>query len=252
MHILSEFMISIILAAGQGTRMRPLSYVIPKILLPVRGKPVLDYLLNNIKDLNVDKTYIIASEHIEQIQNYIDKTNLDNVSVVNGLGWETGGDLSIGLEIINKLDDTIVMNGDIVTDINLKSVYEDHIKKKSYVTIGIFRLEDKNEIKRFGQISISDDGMIKNFAEKSDTVFSSSMLVNSGFYIFDKKIIENRSKYLIPRKFKLEQDLFPELAKENKLYGSLCKLSYWWDVGTMSSYLKAEQFFINNYDIIPP
>ena len=65
-------MISIILAAGQGTRMRPLSYIIPKILLPVHGKPVISYLLNNMNGLKIDKTYIVASEHIEQIQTYIE------------------------------------------------------------------------------------------------------------------------------------------------------------------------------------
>ncbi len=245
-------MISIILAAGQGTRMRPLSYVIPKILLPVRGVPVLDYLLKNTKDLDINKTYIVASDHLEQIQTYIDKTKLVNVSVINGLGWETGGDLSIALENIDKSEDTIVMNGDIVTDINLKAVYEEHIQNNGYVTIGIFKIQDKDEIRRFGQININENKMIKNFTEKSDTVFFDSMLVNSGFYIFDKKIIENRNKYLVPKKFKLEQELFPELAREKKLYGSLCQLSYWWDVGTMSSYLKAEQFFINNHNIIPP
>lgn len=245
-------MISIILAAGQGTRMRPLSYVIPKILLPVRGIPVLDYLLKNTNGLNVNKTYIVASDHLEQIQTYIEKTNLVNVSVINGLGWETGGDLSIALESISKSEDTIVMNGDIVTDINLKAVYEDHMNNNSYVTIGIFKIEDKDEIKRFGQINMDKNKMIKNFTEKSDTIFFNSMLVNSGFYIFDKKIIESRNKYLVPKKFKLEKELFPQLAMEKRLYGSLCKLSYWWDVGTMNSYLKAEQFFINNDNIIPP
>jgi NDP-sugar pyrophosphorylase family protein len=245
-------MISIILAAGQGTRMRPLSYIIPKILLPVHGKPVLSYLLNNMNGLKIDKTYIVASEHIEQIQTYIDKTNMKNISVVNGLGWETGGDLSIALENINYVDDTIVLNGDIITDISLKKVYQDHRNVDPYLTIGIFNLKNTNEIKRFGSIYIDEHNMITNFIEKPESNNLGSTIVNSGFYILSKKIIEKRNKYLVPRKFKLEQELFPRLASEYKLYGSLCDLSYWWDVGTMESYLKAEQFFINNHNIIPP
>lgn len=245
-------MISIILAAGQGTRMRPLSYVIPKVLLPVRGKPVLNYLIENMKDLNINGIYVVASDHVEAIQTYIEKTGMDNVSVVHGLGWETGGDLSIALEIINKEEDTIVMNGDIVTDISIKGMYEDHLKNKPYVTMGIFNLDNKEEIKRFGRINIDEKNMITNFAEKSENFNLNSMLVNTGFYIFDKKIIEERKKYLVPKKFKIEKDLFPELSKQYKLHGSICNLSYWWDVGTMDSYLQAEHFFINNRNIIPP
>ena len=250
--LLSLVMISIILAAGQGSRMRPLSYVIPKILLPVHGKPVLSYLLKNMNGLRIDKTYIVASEHIEQIQTYIDKTNMENVYVVNGLGWETGGDLSIALENINHVDDTIVLNGDIITDISLKKVYQEHRNVDPYVTIGIFNLKDTKEIKRFGRIYTDEHNMITNFTEKPENNNIGPNNVNSGFYIFSKKIIENRSEYLVPRIFKLEQELFPRLAREYKLYASLCDLSYWWDVGTMESYLKAEQFFINNHNIIPP
>jgi len=101
-------MISIILAAGQGTRMRPLSYFIPKILLPVRGKPVLDYLIDNMKNVDIDHHYIVASEHVEIIGNYLEKTGMKNISTIRGLGWETGGDLSIAFEEVRDSDDDIV------------------------------------------------------------------------------------------------------------------------------------------------
>jgi NDP-sugar pyrophosphorylase family protein len=57
---------------------------------------------------------------------------------------------------------------------------------------------------------------------------------------------------MTPRKFKIEYDLFPRLAHERKLYGMKMNINYWWDVGTMESYLKAEHFFINGKSIIPP
>lgn len=246
-------MIAIILAAGKGTRMRPLSYVIPKILLPVRGKPVLDYLLSGIEELSVENVYIIASENLKTIQTYIDKTGLKNVHVVRGLGWETGGDLALGLESIQPLnDDILVMNGDIVTDISFKSMLNDHKRKNAYATIGVFSISDPAEASRFGQIIMDDNGTVTRFAEKEEGIISDRNLVNSGFYIFSKEMVSDRNKLLIPRIFKLEHDLFPELARNHKLTGSLCKLSYWWDVGTMESYLSAEEFFINGKAIIPP
>ena len=245
-------MISIILAAGQGTRMRPLSYIIPKVLLPVRGKPVLDYLLSNLEDMDIEHHYIVLSEQYETVQNYLEKTKMDNVSVIKGLGWETGGDLSIAFQEIAKPQDSVVMNGDIITDVNLAELRDFHRKKNAPVSMALFELKDEEEAKRFGQISIDSDGAITEFLEKNDKVKRKSNLVNVGFYIFSKEFLEKNKNYMVPRKFKLELDLFPELARNHMLYGSQMNINYWWDVGTMPSYLKAEHFFINGKGIIPP
>jgi len=245
-------MISIILAAGQGTRMRPLSYFIPKILLPVRGKPVLDYLIDNMKNVDVDHHYIVASEHVEIIGNYLEKTGMKNISTIRGLGWETGGDLSIAFEEVRDFDDAIVMNGDIITDVDMAQLYRFHIEHNSPVSMALLELNDEEEAKRFGQIEIDKDSAITEFSEKNQSGVRKSKLVNVGFYIFSREFISHRSEYMMPRKFKLEEELFPRLAHERKLFGMRMDINYWWDVGTMSSYLKAEHFFINNKGIIPP
>lgn len=245
-------MISIILAAGQGTRMRPLSYIIPKVLLPVRGKPVLDYLLSNLAGIDISHHFIVVSEQYDTVQNYLEKTGMDNVSVIKGLGWETGGDLSIALQEIGRKDDAIVMNGDIITDVNIAELYQYHKEKKAPVSMALFELNDEEEAKRFGQITLASDGSISNFIEKNDTAMRGSNLVNVGFYIFSKIFLSSPQDYLIPRRFKLETELFPKLAMEHKLFGYPMKIDYWWDVGTMTSYLKAEHFFINGRGIIPP
>jgi len=245
-------MISIILAAGQGTRMRPLSYFIPKILLPVRGKPVLDYLIDNMRNVEVDHHYIVASEHVEAIETYLDKTGKKNISTIRGLGWETGGDLSIAFEEIGDGDDAIVMNGDIITDVDMGQLYSFHKEHKPLVSMSLLELNDEEEAKRFGQIEIDKDSAIIEFSEKNQSGIRKSKLVNVGFYIFSREFISHRSEYMTPRKFKIERDLFPRLAHEHKLFGMKMDINYWWDVGTMSSYLKAEHFFINGKGIIPP
>lgn len=241
----------VILAAGSGTRIRPISYFLPKILLPVKGVPVLEYIIENVKDLNPDKIFIVASENLEIIERFLEKTGKENVKVVRGLGWETGGDLSLALEQINDVDDYVVMNGDIVTDINLKDTYDFHKSVNAYVTASVFDMEDE-EAKRFGRIQMDEKGQISKFLEKSATSPDSRSIVNSGFYIFDRTLIEKRSKYLIPRRFKLETDLFPLLAGEGKMFGHISKLDYWWDVGTIESYLKAENYMINRKGVVAP
>ena len=245
-------MISIILAAGQGTRMRPLSYFIPKILLPVRGKPVLDYLLDNMKNVDVDHHYIVASDHVEAIDTYLEKINMSNVSTIRGLGWETGGDLSIAFEEIGDGSDAIVMNGDIITDVDMRELEKFHRLHNPMVSMSLFELNDEEEAKRFGQIELAEDSSITEFSEKNQTGIRKSNLVNVGFYIFSKEFISKRSRYMTPKKFKLERDLFPKLAHSHELFGMKMNINYWWDVGTMSSYLKAEHFFINGKGIIPP
>ena len=245
-------MISMILAAGSGVRMRPLSYFIPKVLLPVRGKPVLNYLLKNMESMGIDTHYIIASEHLETIERYVENLSMDNIKVIRALGWETGGDLSLGLEQIGKVDDALVMNGDIVTDLNYLNLWKDHKKSGGYATIGIFPLNDPENAKRFGQIELDGTDRITKFNEKSTKTREGSVLVNTGFYIFDKELISRRQEYFIPRRFKLEDELFPRLSREGKLFGSISEVKYWWDVGTMDSYLKTEEFLINNGGIVPP
>jgi NDP-sugar pyrophosphorylase family protein len=246
-------MYAVILAAGKGTRMRPLSYYLPKILLPVRGEPVLNYLIRNVESLDPDRIYIVASEHLDEISKYLEKTNSKNVKVVRGLEFETGGDLSLALEQIeNRNQDAIVMNGDIVTDVDMKEVFDFHEKSDSYVTASLFEMKDREEAKRFGRVQINGRGKIIKFLEKAQFSPDPKSLVNVGFYIFDKTFIRKRNHYFSNKKFKLETDLFPRLSSEGHMYGFVTNPKYWWDVGTLESYIKAENFMINMEGILPP
>lgn len=246
-------MISIILAAGTGTRLRPLSYFIPKILLPVRGRPVLDYLLKTMAGCSVSQHYIVASEQREIISDYIEKASVEGVKVVSGLGWETGGDLSLALEQIRPHEDVIVLNGDLITDIDANRIVSFHKTRPSWVTIGTFQISDLEEAKRFGRIEVSEEGRVSSFVEKPRDEAASSPLVNTGFYVFSKELVDDRrSDFLQPRRFRLEDELFPTLASMGRLYACDAAPSFWWDVGTVESYLKAERFLVGSDRVIPP
>lgn len=243
----------VVLAAGQGTRMQPLSYYLPKILLPVRGEPVLNYLVRNVASLEPEQIYIVASEHLEVISKYLEKTESRNIKLVRGLEFETGGDLSLALEQIEQSNqDAIVMNGDIVTDVDMRTVYNFHKKTDSYVTASLFEMSDLEEAKRFGRVELDKDGKILKFLEKAQRSPDGRSLVSVGFYVFDRKVIEKRELYFISKKFKLETDFFPRLSSEGRMYGFVTTPKYWWDVGTLDSYIKAENFMINKQGVVPP
>jgi NDP-sugar pyrophosphorylase family protein len=232
--------------------MRPLSFYIPKILLPVRGRPVLNHLLKNLEGLDVDRHYVVASQYLEVIDKYIQESGLTNVETIRGLGWETGGDLALALEQIGRNEDALVMNGDIITDLRMAEVLEFHRQKHAMATIAVFRLGDEVESRRFGRVTLDRDSRIVNFEEKPSGQGGKDPLVNSGFYVFDRRLLESRREYLVPRRFRLETGLFPALAKEGTLFGHPAQLGYWWDVGTLESYLKAEQYLVNQHGVIPP
>ena len=232
-------MISIILASGQGLRMRPLSAYIPKVLLPVRGKPVLDYILTNLKGLNIETNYIDVSELKETIDRYLKQAKLDNCKTVRGLEWESGGDLAVALESINPTGDVVVANGDTVTDVSMHDVYNDHLSEGGYLTIAITKMEAE-KAKRFGRVERKDAGrplLVTKFSEKAE---SGSLDVNMGLYVLDRKLVRERHQYLPPRRFKTELELFPRLVGEQKLFATNRPVSFYWDVGTMESYLEAE------------
>lgn len=232
-------MISIILASGQGSRLRPLSSYIPKVLLPVRGKPVLDYILADLKKLNIDTNYIVVSEHKSTVERYLKEMKLDSCKTINGLEWESGGDLALALEQVEPTGDVIVMNGDIVADVDMAEVYADHIcHPKVYATMAITRVEEK-QAKRFGRVTYDTSMKVTQFSEKEQGKDESNM-VNMGFYVFDRQLVKERRSYLPLRKFKYEPELYPRLASEGVLYASDQKPSYFWDIGTIDSYLEAE------------
>lgn len=246
-------LISIILAAGPATRLRPLSYYIPKVLLPVRGRPVLDYLLRSMQELPIARHYVVASGQREIISDYLERTGNQSVTVVSGLGWETGGDLSIALEQIQPQEEVIVTNGDLVTDLNAKRLADFHREHRPLVTMGAFHIDDVEEAKRFGRLRVEDSGRVASFVEKSTEDRSPSPLVNTGIYVFDRTLVSDlRTRYFAPRRFRLEDELFPTLAREGKLYACDARPTYWWDVGTIESYLKAEEFLIGKERVIPP
>ena len=242
-------MYSIILAAGRGTRIEPLSHYIPKLLIPVRGKPILSYLLESMNDLPIDTHYIVASKHINSIETYLEKTGIKNVKVIQALGWETGGDLAIAMEEINRNEDVIVMNGDLMTDFSIKELFEAHKKNDGDVTISLFSIDDEKKAKRLGLAELDKDNKILRFIEKPDKI-NMPALASIGIYVFDKKFMEKRRNYLSPKKFKLELELWPKLVEEGKLYGYVGNVNYYWDVGTLESYLEAENFMSNKEGVI--
>ena len=238
---------AIILAAGKGTRLRPLTYAIPKPLLPVGGRPVIDYVLDNLFSCkDIDTVYVGVSHKKEVIEEYLRHTHNERVKVeaVSTLGWETGGDLK-AIWIEKGLDEeVIVAYGDNVTKIDVTELLRQHKTGHALATVALFPVP-KEDIGRFGIAELEKDGRISRFIEKPASSQMTGNLANAGYFVLEPEVFDR-----IPLgKVKLEATLFPRFAEEGKLGGVIFKPPYWLDIGTIDSYKAANKMISG---ILPP
>jgi len=236
---------AVILAAGKGERLKPLTYGIPKPLLPVAGRPVIDYVLDNLTGCKeIDTIYVAVSHMKETITSYLDHTPRDHVKIeaVATLGWDTGGDLrSVAIE--KKLTGPVVVAyGDNVTQIDVNAMVKLHRDSHALGTVALFAVPWQ-DVGRFG-VGVMKGNMVTQFIEKSPGKPPSN-LANAGYYVLEHEEIEK-----IPhKKVKVEEAVFPRLAEEGRLAGYVYKPKYWLDIGTLESYTRANQML---FGILPP
>jgi len=228
---------AVILAAGLGERLRPLTHGIPKALLPVAGKPVIDYVLDNIlKCKEIDEIIIAVSYMADVVTNYISKTRDDvKVRVMTVPGLETGGDLKVVAAHLQTNEPILVAYGDNITDIDVSKLVKSHDKSKGLATISLFEVPTK-DISKFG-IARFDGEYVTEFIEKPKPEEAPSNLASVACFVIEPEALEQ-----VPfKKIKVEHSIFPSLAKQKKLRAVKFSPSMWIDIGTLSSYMKANK-----------
>jgi mannose-1-phosphate guanylyltransferase/phosphomannomutase len=246
---------AIVLAAGDGTRLRPLTYTTAKPLIHVAGRPMIEYVLDNLATCpDLTDVYIAAraSELAGQaIKQYFEKTpgRTFNVHIVNVLGRETGGDLKdTAYEAgIARGETFIVCFGDNITQINIEDMVRYHHSHKSMVTVALFPVPEK-DIMRMGIADLDAGGYIRSFVEKPKTLGEApSNLANAGYYVMHADLLN-----LIPfGRTKTESVLLPELAKRGQVAGYRYAPPFWLDVGTIESLLTANALLLKRAGIEP-
>lgn len=238
---------AIILAAGQGTRLRPLTYAIPKPLLPVGGRPVIDYVIDNLASCHeIDEVYVAVSHKASVIEEYLEHTKRlgPKISVVKTLGWETGGDLKTVLIDREIKDTTIVCYGDNVTRLDVGKLVSAHKKNEgANATVTLFSVPE-NDVPRFG-IAETRGARITRFLEKPQIRSTESTLANAGYFALEPSAME----HIHMGRFKLESQYFPKWAEEGRLFGHIQDVKMWIDIGTIESYRAANRLIEG---ILPP
>jgi len=219
-----------ILAGGKGTRLRPITYKLPKPLFPVRGKPVIShlvelYLRNGVRDIKIN----IPHQHASVFEKWKEKC-FPKESISFLTEDSPSGTLVPLLKESSWIDETLVVsNGDELKDICLRDMIVWHEKKDLLATMALVEVVDPSS---YGVAFLRGD-KITSFIEKPKN--PPSRFVNAGLYIFHPSV----KNYFSQAHFSmLETDLFPQLVKEEKLGGYRWQGS-WQDIGTFSRWKKA-------------
>uniref|UniRef100_A0A7C3KQD5 Mannose-1-phosphate guanyltransferase n=1 Tax=Dictyoglomus thermophilum TaxID=14 RepID=A0A7C3KQD5_DICTH len=226
---------AVIMAGGEGTRLRPLTLTRPKPMTYIVGKPIMEHIINLLSEQGFRKLTATLYYLPEIIQEYFDdgsnwNVNLDYSIEESPLG--TAGSVKYALK--NKPKDRIlIISGDALTDFNLREAIKFHEENGALVTIVLTSVENPLE---YGVVITKEDGKIIKFLEKPSwgEVFSDS--VNTGIYILEPEVLD-----YIPdnQPFDFSKDLFPMLLEKNApLYGYLAQ-GYWCDIGNLEQFLQA-------------
>ena len=222
---------AMVLVGGEGTRLRPLTEAVPKPLLPLMNRPFLHHVLDHLAAHGVHEA-ILSSPYLEErFRGFLDSRRGDPVVtwITEKVPLGTSGAVAGALD---HLDDTfLVLNGDILTDLDLTALVDFHRRREALGTIALIRVED---VGRFGLVEMQDDGRILAFREKAAQLIPGT--VNAGTYVLEPAALAQ-----VPRgvMVSIERETFPGLIAEGeRLFGFLSD-GYWRDLGTPEDYLQA-------------
>jgi len=217
---------AVILAGGKGTRLRPLTYSIPKPLLPIGRKPILEIIIERLRDHGFTEILLTVEYKAELIRAYFGKGNGLKVNIsyfqenkYNG----TAGPVKLVEHLLND-EPFITMNGDLLTDLDFSKMYQKHIDTSAELTIATSL---HTITLPYGVIDI-EDGKIVSIREKPNMGF----LINAGIYVVNPSALD-----VVPKgKFFDMPDMIQTLIDQGRKVESYFIDGEWQDLGTMESY----------------
>ena len=239
-----------ILAAGKGTRVRPLTYELPKPMIPILGKPVMAYLIEHLAKHNVNEVMVNVSYLHEKIQQYFGDGHRFGIDI----GYSFEGDINNGKIVpspvgsaggMRKIQDfggffnetTIVICGDAIIDLDITAAVAEHRKKGALVSIVVKEVA-MDKVSGYGIVVTDEEGKIISFQEKPSQDQALSNLASTGIYIFEPEALN-----LIPSSstFDIGSDLFPLLVEKSLPFYAINQKFNWIDIGLVSDYWEVMQ-----------
>lgn len=231
---------ALFLAGGMGTRLQPLTDKLPKPMVPIMNKPLLERTMLNLKKCGISEVIISTCYQSDYIKDYFGDGSAFDLKIdyiVEDQPMGTGGAIKKAEEYFDET--FIVFNADVVSDIDLRKMINFHQSKQALATIAVTEVEDPS---MYGVIEYDANGYAISFKEKPKPGESLSNSINVGTYIFEpaifKEIAGNRA-------LSVEREVFPDLLKGDKKIGIYQSESYWMDIGSIQKYMQVHIDIMN-------
>jgi mannose-1-phosphate guanylyltransferase len=224
---------ALVLAGGQGTRLRPLTYTTPKPVMPLAGRPFLTFMLDWLRGHGVDEAILSCGFMSDGVRSVLGDVyggmRLRYVIEDEPLG--TAGPVRLALDEGVLDERLLVLNGDVLTDMDLTTELDFHVQAGARCTLALIEVEDTAS---YGVVPTFPDGRVEAFLEKTDGDVPTNR-INAGAYVLEREVVET----LVPagRAVSFEREVFPQLV-DNGLYGWAAD-GYWIDIGTPERYLES-------------
>ncbi len=226
---------AVVMAGGEGSRLRPLTIRRPKPMVPVAGKPVMEHILHLLKRHGITEVVVTVQYLASNIEDYFGNGSQFGMHITysrEDVPLGTAGSVKNAEDQLTE--PFLVISGDALTDYDLTALINYHNEKKSLATLLLAHVHDPLE---YGVIITNEDGHITQFLEKPSwgEVFSDT--INTGMYVLDPRIFSYFEKN---KQFDFSQELFPMMLRQgDPLYGYVAPSGYWCDVGNLSEYMRA-------------
>ncbi len=233
---------AVVMAGGEGSRLRPLTLTRPKPMLPVVNRPLLGHILHLLKEHEILDVVITLQYMATQVQDYFGDgrslgMNIDYAIEESPLG--TAGSVKNAHPYVADGEPFLVISGDALTDFDLTALLKYHRGRGALLTMALYHVSDPLD---YGVINVREDGRIAQLMEKPSWGEVTSDTVNTGVYVVQPEVLD-----LIPtgRAVDWSQNVFPEmLTRGEGIYGYVAD-GYWCDIGTLNEYRRANGDLLN-------
>lgn len=242
---------AMILAAGKGTRVQPLTYELPKPMIPILGKPVMEYLVEHLVKYGIQEIMVNVSYLHQKIEDYFGEGQRFGAQI----GYSFEGYMTDDGEVMPKpigsagglkkiqefggfFDEaTLVICGDALIDLDIKSALFEHKRKGAMVSI-ITKEVPLDKASDYGMVVTDEEGRVLSFQEKPKPEEALSNLASTGIYIFEPEVLD-----LIPSdtEFDIGSQLFPLLVEKGVPFFAQKRFFNWIDIGNVKDYWQVSQ-----------
>jgi mannose-1-phosphate guanylyltransferase len=223
---------ALILAGGEGTRLRPLTMTVPKPVVPLANRPFITYMIDWLHGHGFDEVVMSCGFLADGVRAVLGTGDLHGVRVryvdeEEPLG--TAGAVKLAEPVLD--DRFAVLNGDVLTDLDIGALHEFHEQRGAVATLGLVPVEDTSS---YGVVVTDDEGRVEAFLEKPAPGTAPTSNINAGMYILEHEVLDRIDP---GRGVSFEREVFPSLVGEG--LHALPLEGYWMDIGTPERYLEA-------------